>query len=637
MILTHVVALIALSAAPGVAYVAGPVAPFSPQLEHDAGGPGLCQIFLADVGADFFEGAPGVGTTPRHRRAPPVYADALSDKLVEMTDPETSMLTPLTRFWGDIDGDQSPEEVVLTTYGGDGANGYRTFAGLTKLDIDGVAAVRKEWRRLFATGYHDGSNARRNRESSILSHIMQDTYVIVVDYGPSTGPNKKFWKRFSTPSRDEPQSAHLKSVADEALNYRLPFRVVDYRGRLYAETIVDYGWNGDDKNFAAARRVLISFDETMRPHLECVVVELPDQDHPQLLLTKSENLQALLAAIEKIEGGSCDRGSLNSSGAHKRARRALVREATARPWLVSRDPVYPDTFANKNLAAGDYDWLRIWRLLGPWNAAKFGEMEAFGEAVRVELEDYYSDVFDADDETAEDWARRSIRAIKAAAALGAPERNRRLTPLSDKIENGTATALEFLAVMGHLLHPFRNDVAPDHETLSAALGLAITAKADDAIIEDLLSRGADINAGDQTALMRAVDDSRRMKRLLALGAEVNKPNWYGKTPLMMAAHLDRPESTKLLLKRGADVNARTGSQNGDWCSYLSYLARTALMYAAENASAPVIEILLNAGADAGAVDSRGRGVLDYLSRNTTLADRERKAVQRKLLKAGAKN
>lgn len=104
-----------------------PVAPFTPVLEYDGGNRGLCRLFMEDIRADFFDGAPYVASAKRYRKTPRVFADPLSDTLVAQENPENQGFESLTRYWGDLDGDGSSEEVAMTAYIGDGASGYRTF------------------------------------------------------------------------------------------------------------------------------------------------------------------------------------------------------------------------------------------------------------------------------------------------------------------------------------------------------------------------------------------------------------------------------------------------------------------------------------------------------------------------------
>lgn len=113
--------------------------------------------------------------------------------------------------------------------------------------------------------------------------------------------------------------------------------------------------------------------------------------------------------------------------------------------------------------------------------------------------------------------------------------------------------------------------------------------------------------------------------LLDMGESIEQVNQYGKTALMTAAHLNRVETLRLLLQRGADVNRRTfGEIKVDLYPYRMYLSdtirkprslrhagRTALMYAAENADAVIIDLLLSAGADPCLADSTGLVPVDY--------------------------
>ncbi|XP_065914614.1 uncharacterized protein [Dysidea avara] len=73
--------------------------------------------------------------------------------------------------------------------------------------------------------------------------------------------------------------------------------------------------------------------------------------------------------------------------------------------------------------------------------------------------------------------------------------------------------------------------------------------------------------------------------------------WLERTPLMIAAEYNRQDVVKMLLNKGADLNARD-----EW-------ERTPLMIAAEYNRQDVVKMLLNKGADLNARDERGRSAL----------------------------
>lgn len=115
-------------------------------------------------------------------------------------------------------------------------------------------------------------------------------------------------------------------------------------------------------------------------------------------------------------------------------------------------------------------------------------------------------------------------------------------------------------------------------------------------LQALLKGGADPNVGDPrggaTPLMyaAAVGTTAAMTLLLDNGAKASATNATGATALMWAA--TDIEKVRLLLSRGADVNV--ASQRG----------RTALQIAARSdGSAAIVKLLLEAGADAKAVDA----------------------------------
>lgn len=92
---------------------------------------------------------------------------------------------------------------------------------------------------------------------------------------------------------------------------------------------------------------------------------------------------------------------------------------------------------------------------------------------------------------------------------------------------------------------------------------------------------------------------------------VDARNSFGKTPLMAAAQADQLGAASWLLAHSADVRAATGET--DEFTFPKHGQRTALHYAAANASLPVIEALLAAGADPAAKDDEGVTPLDYLN------------------------
>ena len=93
-----------------------------------------------------------------------------------------------------------------------------------------------------------------------------------------------------------------------------------------------------------------------------------------------------------------------------------------------------------------------------------------------------------------------------------------------------------------------------------ALMLAVQS-GDAAAVDQLLKRGADPNQTDAagaTALMWAIPDIEKVRRLVAAGANVNaRSTDTGRTPLLIAANYPGTvELLKLLLARGADLRAK---------------------------------------------------------------------------------
>lgn len=121
--------------------------------------------------------------------------------------------------------------------------------------------------------------------------------------------------------------------------------------------------------------------------------------------------------------------------------------------------------------------------------------------------------------------------------------------------------------------------------------MAAAEKGNTSIVKMLLENGADINAGDkwkETALIITLRKHKlaAAKLLIDKGADIRvKDNFYQRTPLIWASNLGDIELVKLLLEKGAQVNAEDIEK------------KTALVHAAHNGHQQIRELLLKYGAD----------------------------------------
>ena len=138
----------------------------------------------------------------------------------------------------------------------------------------------------------------------------------------------------------------------------------------------------------------------------------------------------------------------------------------------------------------------------------------------------------------------------------------------------------------------------------------------------------------------AQEDFLFVRWLLQSGADVNVQDGTGATPLIIAAKSGNNAMMKLLIEKGADVNANT-----------FYIKQTALMIASHQVNMEAIELLLAHSADINISDTHGQTALSevynaasrYQYRPGTLAARQleqyekrRQTIIQVLKNAGAK-
>lgn len=120
-----------------------------------------------------------------------------------------------------------------------------------------------------------------------------------------------------------------------------------------------------------------------------------------------------------------------------------------------------------------------------------------------------------------------------------------------------------------------------------------------------------VHAGLDPVLLVAVGHAKALPVVLERAKDVDERNLFGKTALMVAAQNDLAEAARLLLDRGAAVNATTWAQD-PVAPPLAHDGRAPLMYAAASGSLAMVKLLLERGADPHLADTRGRRAIDYL-------------------------
>jgi ankyrin repeat protein len=145
------------------------------------------------------------------------------------------------------------------------------------------------------------------------------------------------------------------------------------------------------------------------------------------------------------------------------------------------------------------------------------------------------------------------------------------------------------------------------------------------LVDFLLQHGADVNraAKDGTTPLLHVSRGKstaQVRRLLQAGANANAATRSCETPLLAAlsGQDDRPdrllERVRLLLEAGADPNAAFRHRKGTICDDARPSGTTPLMMAAAQGWLPIVQALLDAGANPAAKNRKGHTALALAAR-----------------------
>ena len=171
--------------------------------------------------------------------------------------------------------------------------------------------------------------------------------------------------------------------------------------------------------------------------------------------------------------------------------------------------------------------------------------------------------------------------------------------LTNQIKNMKSTITTFLLVLSGML-----SWANPNDNLYKAI-----IKNDLAGVKKAIAGGADVNQFDKngnTPLCTAVFSTDIMNELIDAKADVNKFDAAKRiNPLIAAADWGMVDAIKLLLDKGADINAKEHNQG---CNALFHAA-------AIGTSAPAMQLLIDKGIDAKALNDFNMNALMYLARN----------------------
>ncbi len=211
---------------------------------------------------------------------------------------------------------------------------------------------------------------------------------------------------------------------------------------------------------------------------------------------------------------------------------------------------------------------------------------------------------------AQKHAPADVRALLAAGADPNARAADGSTPLLYAAHFGDLDSVrELLAAKGDPNLTNRYGVGPMHE---AAL------RADVPLLRTLLDAGAKVDLAlpeGETPLMLASRTSGvdAVKLLIEHGANVNVvEHWQGETPLMYAAAENRADVAAALIAAGADVNARTRKDDLPprkpavrYFVEIPAAALTPVMFAARSGAVAALRVLIKAGADINAKTPEG--------------------------------
>jgi hypothetical protein len=349
------------------------------------------------------------------------------------------------------------------------------------------------------------------------------------------------------------------------------------------------------------------------PRVACEVALFTDHDGfsvGRLGTAEITKLEKSLRAMAGIEGGGG--GTLHAHTSMLMDAGRIASRLALRPWVLQgRTPYNSRSAIDNNL------W--IWSHLSLWNFRQYRQFTQTLPAAYSSLSTYYRDEFGYDEAIAGKLAANAIDVLVGNFFVFRSD-------WDEAINANPAIASDL-----------RREVLGKAQSMLLEGNMPIVLKWESyvAASENWWPKWPFYPSADsEPILFYALEHPDIVEKLLQQGVNVAESNAFGKTALMYAAQFNLTDTAAVLLRAGADIEARTANRGVDWRYAINRGQRTALMYALENAGPEMVSLLLTAGATSTAKDSSGGDALDYLEKNTTISPSERKEVEILLRKSG---
>jgi uncharacterized protein YecT (DUF1311 family) len=363
----------------------------------------------------------------------------------------------------------------------------------------------------------------------------------------------------------------------------------------------------------------IGSDDPLEP--ACIIAAAPQEE--SVLATAPSAFKDLLGDIDSAvggrESGPCSIGSMWGAvwGGIKNKNQFFRRTALTRPWELARKA---DEHAMRRVSA----LLQSWGFQSLYNYRIYNRIERELQSAEEALAAYYQDQFGVDRDAGRAAAHLVSEHIVVAPFLLDSTTER----FMDDGLRGDDFRRQFRAALAG------GQLDPQIVRKAILLGMTdLIADTTSGLLDfpqtDLVSQAAPDVGYKEPYLFYALDLPAMVRLLLDKGAVPDSRNWFGKTALMYAAQWDLIDTAKVLIDKSADLNARTTESTADTCDFAPKTrGRTALMYAAENASPPLIQLLIGNHANASLMDSEGHDALWYLDKSRRLSPEEKERARR---------